>query len=249
MCLVNVEEDIRMVLIDIDGVLAWGNIPQLARLYNRLAKLGIAEASLQAIETREAFGQLPQVQAHISGVGEERYQQQLARMQFHPLYVHQLNVMPGALVGVRYLARRVGEALSYCTARVVNFNDAWNEHLQRVTRIWLKENDFPNAEQVMFCDGIPAKLAHIAALVREQEQPVLLIDDNAEQLLLAFMELPQAEQALLSRWLTIAAFGYEDCPDGCPLPVIPFSNWGEVINLAVEKEFKYYAKSERSGLL
>ena len=234
------------VLIDIDGVLALDNIPHLASMYNRLLKLGITEEHLQTVETCDAFGNLPQVQTHIDEVGLDRYQRQLARMQWHPLYVHQLKVMDGAVPGVRYLAQRVGhDALSYCTARVINFNDAWNEHLARVTHIWLKEHDFPAADQVIFCDGIAAKLSYIVASIQREEQPVLLIDDSAEKLLLAFMSLSKEEQSVLRNNLTIAAFSYEECPDGCPLPVIPFPDWSEVINLAVEKEFSYVAEPEQ----
>jgi hypothetical protein len=77
-----------------------------------------------------------------------------------------------------------------------------------------------------------------------------LIDDNVEKLLLVFCELPQEEQHLLRNSLTLVAFGYEACPDGCPLPVIPFPDWSEVINLTIEKEFDYAkSKAERPGVL
>ncbi|GCE18972.1 hypothetical protein KDK_27720 [Dictyobacter kobayashii] len=126
-------------------------------------------------------------------------------------------------------------ALSYCTARVINFNEQWNAALARSTWIWLKNNDFPNEGQIFFCDGPQAKLTRIVAMIRERAQSVLLIDDSLEMLLSAFDALPNENQRVLSEHLTLAAFGYEECDQESTLQVIPFPNWAEVHNLAVNR--------------
>jgi hypothetical protein len=226
----------RIVYVDIDGVLACNNPPVLIEMCNRLLKLEIPEEQLAMVGTRKAFDALPQAQAYQERTGKDIYQRQMARMEWHPLYVFRCNVMEGAPQGVAYLARRVDE-LGYLTARYINFNEGWNEHLARVTRIWLKNNDFYG--KVAFSDGVKAKLETIASKIRKERCQTWLVDDSLDNLLAAFNELSAEDQGLLRDYLTLVAFGYDECEGEYPIPVIPFPNWREVSNLLVEKEFNY----------
>jgi hypothetical protein len=163
----------RVILADIDGVLAINNMSTLFQLFNRVLKLEITEEQLALVHTEEAFDQLPQVQQYQDSVGREYYLRQIARLNWHPHYIFALNVIKGAPQGVRYLAQHVSD-LGYCTARVINFHEQWNEHLARVTRMWLKKHAVPCEHQVIFCDGIKAKLETIARRIRKEGCQVLL---------------------------------------------------------------------------
>lgn len=226
------------ILVDIDGVIAQHNIPALLATYNRHLKLAIPDEQLECIKTLKAFHNAPQVQAYIATIGFERYHRQLAWLEWHPHYVAECSLVEGAWNGVRYLAQRAYD-LQYCTARVIHFNAEWNADVARCTWIWLKNNEFPNENSTLFCDGIPAKLRTILEMIQSYQRPILLIDDSLDALLRAFDSLPADEKQLLRQYLTLAAFGYEDCSQDYPLNVIPFPHWREVHNLAAEKEFNY----------
>jgi hypothetical protein len=236
----------RVVYVDIDGVLAVENLPALFALSNRVLQLTIPEEQLVRIRTEEAFHALPQVQVYQERVGKERYQLQIKRMFFHPHYIDEMRVIAHAQQGVARLAQRMDE-LAYCTARVINFHEQWNEHLQRVTRLWLKRHDFLWGErQVYFCDGIAAKWQRIAERIREEPCQLWLIDDSLELLLSAFATLSAADQVLLREHCRLVAFGYDVCEQAFPIPLIPFPDWREINNLLVEKES--YDVHERSAL-
>jgi hypothetical protein len=227
----------RIVYVDIDGVLAVENLPALFALCNRLWHLEISEEQLALIQTEEAFHQMPAVADYRAHLGQERYQHQFKRMYFHPHYVDDMHVIDHAQQGVARLVRRFDE-LAYCTARLINFHPQWNEHLQRVTRLWLKRHDFLWGDRhVYFCNGIRAKLTLIAERVKQEHCQFWLIDDSLEQLLLAFDELSGEDQEVLQDALTLVAFGHDGCERATPVPVIPFPDWREINNLLVEKEF------------
>jgi hypothetical protein len=231
-----------VILVDIDGVLATKNMRCLLTVYNRVLKLGIQDDTLARVRTRDVFDMLPEVKAYRAKVGVNRYHYQLEALRWYPDAVITCNVIDGSWQGVRYLAQRVS-ALKYCTARVINFNAEWNTDLARVTWIWLKNNAFPHAEQILFCDGVKEKLTKIVAMIQEQGQHILLIDDCPDKLLKAFGELSGVDQNLLSEHLTLAAFGYDECDQDYLLNIIPFPSWKEVVNLAVEKELNYAKES------
>jgi hypothetical protein len=233
------------IFVDIDGVLAWNNLSYLLSMFNHHFQLDIPEEQMARIETLNDFYALPQVQAYKAKVGYDCYHRQFSQLQWHPLYVLNCNVIEKATQGVRYLAHCSGvNHLGYCTVRVINFHEQWSAYLARVTQMWLRNNGFPNEERILFCDGVKRKLMHIAESIRTQRRQALLIDDSLELLLIAFHELSQEDQAILREHFTVAAFGYKDCPEEYPLSVIPFPDWGEVHNLAVEKEFKYAKKND-----
>jgi hypothetical protein len=186
---------------------------------------------------------LPEVQEHRAKVGVDRYRYQLEALMWHPLCVGACRVVNGSVQGVNYLLQRSND-LKYCTARVITFNNEWNKDLASITHAWLAHNGFPNHDQIVFCNGVKEKLTHIVAMIQEQERHVLLIDDNPDKLLKAFKELSGDDQLLLYGHLTLAAFGYSDC-DECLLNIIPFPDWKEVINLAVEKGLNYAKESRR----
>ncbi|WP_126600797.1 hypothetical protein [Dictyobacter aurantiacus] len=224
------------ILVDLDGVLAKKNLPRLLAMYNDVLNLAIPAEQLARVMSLEAFHALPQARSHYETVGAARYQYQLELLRFHPYHIASCQLVDGALQSVHYLTRRC-DALRYCTARVINFHPQWNADVARCTQIWLKNSGFPNADKIFFCDGPKVKLTTIAAMVREQSQRVLLIDDSLEKLLDAFDELPEDDQRLLREYLTLAAFGYnyDECDLEGTLPVIPFPNWSEVHNLAVNR--------------
>ena len=224
------------ILVDIDGVLACNNVPQLLALYVKSLKLPISDEQLAQVKTKEVFHLLPEVQAYIENVGLGRYQSQLARLQWHPGYVMQCLLIRGASEGVKYLAGKADE-LGYCTARMISFHDEWNRDLARATHMWLRKQQLPNSDQVLFCDGFKAKLMAIVTYLREHSGAhVLLIDDSANDLLLAYTQLDVNDQHILQNGLTLVAFGYDESVDH-PVQVVPLADWTRVGDL--EKEFDH----------
>lgn len=224
------------VLVDIDGVLAKHNTRCLLSTYAKNLKLSIPDEQLADVHTREAFHLLPQVQEYIAGVGRDHYQKQLARLEWHPRYVEQCLVIRDALAGVQYLATQASD-LGYCTARVISFHERWNRDLALATHLWLTKQGFPNARQVLFCDGFRAKLEAVAAHLREQQDAyIMLIDDSADKLLRAYEQLTEADQCLLRERFTLVGFWFEEDVDH-PLHTVPLADWERVQQL--EKEFNY----------
>lgn len=238
------------MLVDIDGVLAKGNIPCFVALCNRALKLDIPNDQLAGVQTYDEFRVLPQVQAHIARIGEDRYQRRLELLRWHPEYIPHCHVIQDALSGVQALAQMVDE-LGYCTARVINFDAQWNRHVSAATHLWLKLNQFPNFRLVDFCDGFTAKMRTIAQKLRaEPDSQIWLIDDSAEKLLEAFFDLSPEDQSVLVERFTLVAYGYERGQEvEHPLSVSCLDEWKHVCQL--EKEFISYAKSrpEQSRVL
>ena len=232
--------------IDIDGVLARDNVPALLTTLNRAMKLAIPDDQLAAIKTKKAFRELAQTQEYREQVGQALYQRQVERLEWHPLYTLELLLIERALEGIRYLAQRCPD-IYYCTARYINFNEDWNRRLAQATRLWLGNNGFPRSEEVLFCDGIAAKLKTIAAKLREQPCNEMLIDDSAPELMETLGSLPEEDQGLLCEHLTLVAFGYDDVPEHSPIQIIPFPRWNEVVNLCVEKEFNYHGTRKQQS--
>lgn len=233
-------EVIHTVLCDIDGVISCHSTIDLLRQYNQTLRLEIPEEQLVGL-SREAFHELEQVKAYRAKVGEEKYRWQVEAIQWQSSYVLQCGVIEDALAGVLRLAD-IADDIGYCTARVIPFDEKWNKMLSASTKLWLKQQRFPNFEQVLFCDGIPAKLTTIANELRtardeQEEAHVWLIDDCIDPLLKGFSELSSDDQELLEKHLTLIGFGDDEIRIHDRLHVIPLPDWQDVQRL--EKEFNY----------
>ncbi|GHO83002.1 hypothetical protein [Dictyobacter formicarum] len=226
------------VLVDIDGVLATGHVQRFVALCNDILQLAIPIPNIASIASLREFGALPQVSAHRTKVGSDRFRRQMELMRWHPLNIVGCRVIDGSVEGIQYLAQR-SSSLQYCTARFIEFDAAWNTDVANSTKSWLKNNDFPNAELVMFCESPRAKLTTIAAMVRAQKQPVYLIDDSLDLLLDAFDTLSMRDRRVLKTYLTLIAFDHceEECNQSYPLRVVPLQSWQEI--QCIEKEFHH----------
>lgn len=137
--------------------------------------------------------------------------------------------IPGALAGVQKLAQ-LGN-LSYFTVRKATDPDA-QRSVQTATREWLVEHQFPLAAHVIFCRSMVHKLLAIAECQKEQNGPILLIDDSWRKALDALQFIEDQDKSiaqLLREQLTIAAFGVQpgDLPDA-PVGLIALPDWSQI---------------------
>ncbi|GCE29535.1 hypothetical protein KDA_50190 [Dictyobacter alpinus] len=137
----------------------------------------------------------------------------------------QAEITEDALKGVMQLVQ-YQKNVGYCTARRGN-TQSWTLEVQRVTQVWLHNQGFPHPENVLFCEDSREKLQAIAGLLIEQPEPIILIDDLYDRLIAHFGTLDAHEQAVLSRYFVLGAYGVQDVPKA-PFRVIPFADWTEV---------------------
>lgn len=137
--------------------------------------------------------------------------------------------IPGALLVLQHLAR-CGHEISYFTVRHSD-DHAQQELIEVNTRLWLAEHQFPNAEQVFFFAGMPAKLYGIGKRMSE-EHPIILIDDSWEKVLDAYERIHQVDRYVaqhLRKHLTLLAFGATQStwPMSTPLRLRALPHWTE----------------------
>lgn len=123
-------------------------------------------------------------------------------------------VFPGAQEGIRHLLP-LGNVI-YATAR--------QARVEEITREWLREQDFPAPERVLFCQGVAEKLVALA----EHPGSLVLVDDRWHQLL-NILETYGKRRALrdLVERLTLVAFGADqtDLPGSAVVPIMPLPDW------------------------
>lgn len=231
-----------VILVDIDGVLSRDCNELLMALYNVHLCLGIDVVQLKGLSLTE-FHALPESLAHREQVGAERYRFQTEMLRFDPRHIARCHVIDGAVEAVQELATMIADTeIGYCTARYIPFHERWNDDLARTTENWLKSQGFPCTDQIVFCNGVRAKLEAIVAHLREQpDGQVMLIDDSVDLLLNAYQELSGDDQELLIQGLVLVAFGY-DGGNPHPVRIVPLVDWSDIhtiLPLIREKEKDY----------
>lgn len=130
--------------------------------------------------------------------------------------------IPGALDGVKQLAS-IGTVI-YVTCRV--------PELRTLTHDWLAEHGFPSPENARLCGRYSEKYLH-AYQMADSDEPILLIDDQAETMVRSFGALARNEPAtamnLIPR-LSVAAFHPKDARwrmTPPPFPVLILKSWDQ----------------------
>ena len=127
--------------------------------------------------------------------------------------------LPGARAGVAQLAQH--GAISYATVR--------NADVEEMTLLWLREHDFPSAENVMFSQS----MAHKLLAISHYSGQLVLVDDRwrkALEILPRIVEYsPETAQNIGAR-LTLVAFGAStsDLPASSIVPLLALPNWSRV---------------------
>lgn len=219
---------IDTILVDLDGTVARGNLDILLPLYNDYFKLSLSEERLHAIQSMEEFEQLAEVQDFRANMGEFRYNLLIQIADCAPRHLSQAHVIQGAREGVERLAELGANSLGYCTARKSD-SEQWNRGMAEATYTWLNQQNFPSADQVLFCDGPGGKLQTIAAQLRKDHQSTLLIDDQYQALLAAIPSLAEEDQALLEQFLTLGAYHAQNLPERhSSMRILPLQQWDDI---------------------
>ena len=220
------------ILLDIDGTIGTRNTRRFLELCNKRLKLNMDPERVNQLRYSEFFTQ-PEVLACKERLGEEKFTLALEWTRLDPRHLLAIIPMPGALTGAAKLTA-FGE-LAYYTARKTpgsgELQHRINTQLERATLRWLRKQNFPNPEAAIFCEGPEEKLLHIADLIKQTAQPVLLVDDMWKLLLAAAADLDTATYQLLKQSLTLCAFGAHEVPEQCDIQTIALYRWSEVTSL------------------
>ncbi|QBD79806.1 hypothetical protein EPA93_29030 [Ktedonosporobacter rubrisoli] len=217
--------------IDIDGTIAWRDTPTVARLCNERLQLGIAPERLADPELLYTdFLQFAEVQAYRESVSPEQFRGEFGWIDLDPQALLAKRTMNGAIPAIERLAS-LG-SVAYYTAR---YSPRWpekSEAMAQATRQWLKNCGFPGADQVVFCDGPADKLHRLAALIEEEPQQVVFIDDLYEKIVKAFLKLSEQQIALTRDYLTLVAFEPEALPEQSHgLRIVELQSWRHIDKL------------------
>jgi hypothetical protein len=130
-------------------------------------------------------------------------------------------VFPGAQAGINHLTQ-LGN-VTYATARASN--------VEEITHEWLRQQEFPLPDQVIFCNGVAEKLLALAPYAG----PLVLIDDRWSQLLDVLTQYSGKHRVLRSLHdrLTLIAFGavQADLPGSSVVPVVPLAQWERITDI------------------
>lgn len=191
--------------LDIDGTLAIDKGNRLTRAF--VARdLGLPTDDCAA-------------RAMIATIPEKRQRDVLAAAFQAPDVMGALSPIPGALAGVKMFSE-YGKIL-YVSCRVAALYDT--------TVQWLAAHGFPHPNNVCLCESYHEKYVRIHEV--SDIEPILLIDDRAEQLVRAFRLLAseRPDVALrLTPLLTVLAFNAKQSRwrmSPPPFPVYVLPNW------------------------
>jgi uncharacterized HAD superfamily protein len=236
--------EVTEVHIDIDGTIARENKDSLLELCNEIFKLGIDKNQLKNVSL-ERFHWLPRVIEYRNQIGDEVYNNQFKKMQYHPEHIAILHTIADAVEGVNQL-HAVADDLYYNTCRFTR-HTRWNADIQRMTHFWLETKNFPNHEKTIFCEGYHGKLVSILSRLRENSDlRIILIDDNAEVQLQFFDQLARKDQEIVASRLVLVGFSFDEeelLPD-MPIRLHSLEKWQNVKQL-IEKEFKNGGQKQR----
>lgn len=236
------------IFIDIDGVLAFCNVPVLAHVCNDAWKLGISNERLEQIARLEAFRALPEVEARRSQVGATRFENELAWMHVEPAVIAADIVARSAVEGVERLSE-IGE-VSYLTARYIAHDKRQHDATIEATYAWLCEHQFKNAFRVQFCDRIVGKVSTLITIARATDELLVLIDDSTKRIVEVIDALDERDRALLCDRLVLVAFAQPRPRYGNLRTLhMPYWNVEPVARCLVEEEQRYVTlrRTQRSA--
>ena len=212
------------IFIDIDGTIAFCNGPVVCMLCNDKWSLGITEERMELVEWITDFQAMPEVQARCEERGQERFNYELGWMKFHPEAILADIVATGSQEAISKLAQ-LG-MIAYCTARYSE-SEEWHQPIVESTHRWLEKHQFPNANDVIFCNRIEGKLHYLLAQARETDEHLVLIDDSYPRILELVGQMSSADRELLCRKLTLVAFASTSPPIG-DLYTLSLRRWRDI---------------------
>ena len=210
--------------IDIDDTIAGGS--DAYKLYiehhNNDLGLGLSSQLLESLTDYQSFLKLPQVRAYRRG-HEDRFQASRASCRTSSSVILSLNMLPDAVTGVQYLSR-FGQ-VRYYTIRVN----------QEATKQWLIVHQFPNSQNVVFCNSSLHKLMSIHQLEIRKHEHIALIDNKPSALIQAFEKLTITHPHVagdIQQHVSLIAFG-SDFVEGqdSDLRIFALLSWDDVNNL------------------
>jgi len=211
--------------IDIDGTIAQDEHGHAyARYLNQALALNISEEIIEHLPSYLSFIMLPEVQAYVQNNEEhkQKYVETIRVAQHDPDVQRSATPMHNSVEGVKMLAE-YGQ-ICYITCR--------KSESQAITQEWLAQNGFLQPERVFFCEHYHHK--YIAA--HEQttsDEPIILIDDHAEEVLKFFKRLIKEQYKVAKsvyKRVAIVAYGSKQLPIVPPklqIPVFSLVSWNE----------------------
>lgn len=214
------------IFIDIDGTIAFCNGPAVCMLCNDKWSLGISEERMKQVEWITDFQAMPEVQAKCEERGQERFDYELGWMKFHPEAILADIVATGAQEAINKLMQ-IG-TITYCTARYSD-SEEWHQPIVESTHQWLEKHQFPNANDVIFCNRIEGKLHYLLAQARETDEHLVLIDDSYPRILELVGQMSSADRELLCRRLILVAMYTREKPQETHgMHVLTLRRWQEI---------------------
>lgn len=210
------------VLLDIDGPLADHDQSTLIQLYSEYFKIDISPERRQTLHCVSDFEALPEARTFKDAMGVVKYDFLMQIIIFDPRHCDAAIAQPSSSAGVTMLSDSMH--VGYCTARR-GMTAIWTEAVERATRSWLGQHDFPNPDAVTFCEGPAGKLHYIAQSLINHPRTIVLIDDLSSQLVQAFSTLTFQEQEVLTASFILGAYGSAQWVEPTPFRVIPFLSW------------------------
>lgn len=219
------------ILIDLDGTIAKRNTLHFIQKCNNYLDLAQEPEHLGNISWKQWLG-LPTVRAYRERVGESAWAWKLRCVMLDPGVQRNMLPMYGAIESVQRLGA-LGH-IAYCTCRKTTFSEEWNAHMAQATKDWLATQGFPNPTDVIFCTTPAEKLRVIAGLLIKSQEPVLLIDDLAQQLLVDTLTLTEQERAVLMEHFTLCVFHAKHVSTTTLFRTVALQYWTQVDELLVD---------------
>ena len=217
------------IAVDIDGTIGYRNERCFIQVCNEDLKLGMDPERLSTLSYEEFLCQ-PELAAYQEKVGEKYFKLAVGWVDFHRQVLLSALPMAGAVEGVAKLALLA--PLAYYTARYTTESEERSQIMAGATHQCLREQQFPQAEEVIFCNGLKDKLLRIAAYIEAEAQEIMLIDDQYERVITSMTAFDQPMRDILLRQMILVAFKAREVPCECHgLRVLPLSSWRHIDTL------------------
>jgi hypothetical protein len=175
---------------------------------------------------------------------------------FHSLYqmpavMQTHSALPGAVEGVHRLAQ-LGQ-VAYYTVRK-HADPVVAQEVQNVTRQWLRDQGFPNPDNVVFCRSAFDKLAQLYERERDQNC-IALIDDRFRKIVEQHEEARVGRRSHIAEYFlrapfTLVAFGVHKVDILGGLHVVPMSSWqgvGDIYDRFTSANLVFSRKEKTHG--
>jgi uncharacterized HAD superfamily protein len=211
--------------IDIDGTIAGTDHGrEYVQYLNRVLGMGMSEEKIAAFASYREFALSAEVQAFgaLSQENQDRYMAALEDAQYDAGVQRASLPLPHAVEGI--MALSTYGRIIYVTCRYESSRDLSQE--------WLAQYGFPNPEQVFTCERFHHKYVE-AQKHAFADEPIILIDDHAEDVLKTFRRLVKEyyhiAKSVYGRF-GLVAFGTDKAPavpNQLRIPMLALPSWGK----------------------